>query len=295
MQILKNVRESADFIKSRLDVENAALAVVLGSGFNEGKEQFTITGSLDYADIPHFRKTGVSGHEGKCLSAKNNDGSRLILFSGRKHMYEGLSAAESVFHVYVSHALGVKNLLLTNAAGGINFNLNPGDIMLIEDHISLFIENPLKGENALYPERRFTDMSSAYSKRFRDEIIRACQKKGITLKEGIYAALQGPSFESPAEIQLLRQMLCDAVGMSTAAEAIVAAHCGMECAGLSFISNPAAGRSAKSLSHSDVKNAAENYGKRIGLILSEAVNAICNYAAQKELKEESNAKESKED
>ena len=244
------VSEAAEFIRGRV-AKIPDIAIVLGSGLGElaGRAEGALT--IPYADIPNWPPSGVVGHAGK-LVVGDLAGRRVAVLSGRAHYYEGHSLPRSTFGLRVMGLLGVKTVVLTNAAGGINTSFESGALMVIDDHINLFGTNPLIGPNEERFGPRFPDMTGAYSKRLRDLADRVAAARGITLAHGVYAALHGPSYETPAEIRFLRIIGADAVGMSTAPETIVARHMGIEVLALSCITNMAAGVLDRPLDHNEV-------------------------------------------
>jgi len=244
------MNKSAKFIKDKSTL-NPKIAIVLGSGLSSLTQALTESVEIDYNDIPGFLKTSVKGHSSKLyvgmLSTKE-----VYMLAGRFHYYEGHTAKEITSYVSVLKELGVDILILTNAAGGINEDFVPGDLMVIIDHINFANVNPMIGPNDDKLGPRFFDMSEAYSKRLRRIIHEAADNSGILIKSGIYIMYTGPSFETPAEIRMFGNMGADAVGMSTVPEVIAANHCGMEVAAISCITNKAAGLSDGRLSHEEV-------------------------------------------
>ena len=244
------VEEAARFLTAALG-EVPGAAVVLGSGLGSFADRLTAAARVPYSAIPHWPVPRTSGHAGTLVAGAVR-GVRVIALAGRVHLYEGHDVGVVTFGVRVLARAGVRTLLLTNAAGGINPELTPGSLMVIDDHLSLFVPNPLTGPNDLRTGPRFPDMSEVYSLRLRHFAAEAASDHGIFLEHGVYAAVSGPSYETPAEIRALRALGADAVGMSTVAEAIVARHAGMEVFGLSCISNMAAGLSSQPLSEAEV-------------------------------------------
>ncbi|MBO4693288.1 MAG: purine-nucleoside phosphorylase [Clostridia bacterium] len=231
-------------------------AVVLGSGLGGFAEGIDVKFSVNYADIPGFPVSTVKGHVGKLLFGFYNK-KPIVAAQGRVHCYEGYTPAEAVIPVRVLKLLGADTIILTNAAGGINENLNPGDFMLITDHISFFADSPLTGKNIDEFGVRFPDMSAVYDRKLIDIALSEAKKLKIELKEGIYAQVKGPQYETPAEIVALSRLGAQAVGMSTAIEAIAAKHAGMRVCGISLITNMAAGIWKKPLSHNEVIESSE--------------------------------------
>jgi purine-nucleoside phosphorylase len=232
-----------------------ALALVLGSGFNHVLRDLDVDARLAYSKIPGFPKTTVAGHGGELLIGKLG-GTPVIILSGRAHYYEGHSMEQATFAVRTLAAYGVKDLLLTNAAGGINRSFRVGDFMLLTDHINLLGTNPLRGP-ALPGLPRFVDLSQAYDLGLSALAVAAAKKSKAKLRSGVYLAVSGPSYETAAEIKAFAQLGADAVGMSTVPETIVARQCGLRVASISCITNLAAGISRSPLSHKEVLDTAE--------------------------------------
>lgn len=232
-------RKSADYIKRKIDL-NLDIALVLGSALGSLSSEIENPIVIDYKDIPNFLLSTVRSHAGKLIIGKLN-GKNVICMSGRFHYYEGYDFEELVIPIRVFHLLGVKTVILTNAAGGINKCFKPGDIMIIKDHLKLTGASPLRGENIEEFGDRFYDVSDMYTMELRDMTKETAKKIDLDIKEGTYIFTGGPQFETPAEIRVYRGFGADAVGMSTVTEALTAAHCGMRVLGLSLISNMAAG------------------------------------------------------
>ncbi len=231
------------------------VAVVLGSGLGDFATELRESRVLSYADIPNWPASNVIGHAGQLVVGGVGD-RRVIALSGRAHFYEGHPMEVVTFATRVLGQLGVKVLILTNAAGGINLRFSSGGLMLISDHINFMGTNPLVGPNDERLGFRFPDMSEVYSNRLRGLAREVAQTNGLTLEEGVYVAVHGPSYETPAEIRAFRTLGADAVGMSTAPEAIVARHMGMEVLGVSCITNMAAGVMPQPLHHDEVMETA---------------------------------------
>lgn len=226
------------------------LAIVLGSGFAEVAQSVERAIEIPYSELPGFHAPTAVGHPGKLLIGFIRK-TPVVVMNGRMHYYEGHSMAAVTFPMRVFSALGIRNLLLTNAAGGINRSFKKGDFMLIRDHINLMGDNPLRGPKP--PElERFVDMTTVYDNGLRAMAMEAAADCGVQLKQGVYLAVSGPSYETPAEIQAFLRLGADAVGMSTVPEALVARQCGMAVAGLSCISNMAAGLGETTLTPEDV-------------------------------------------
>jgi len=264
--IFAKVQAAAAAIRDRFDGPEetplAEVGVVLGSGLGHVASTLLEKGdarALNYEAIPHFPTSSVEGHAGQLVYGKSGETSALIM-QGRVHLYEGYSAAEVIFPARVLFALGVRRILLTNAAGGIS-QLSPGDLMVITDHLNLTGGNPLVGPSDGRFGPRFPDMSHTYEPALRTQAAEVAKELGIPLKAGVYAGLMGPTYETPAEIRMLKMMGADAVGMSTVYEAFAAAEAGVEVLGISCITNLAAGISKEKLSHDEVKETASRVEK----------------------------------
>ncbi len=250
-----SIMEAVDFIKKQSSLV-PRIGVVLGSGLGEFAGRVEGATAVPYEDIPHFQKVSVAGHAGR-LVLGSVGGVPTAVLQGRYHYYEGHGIEDVVFPVRVLGKLGVKSLLLTNAAGGIGRELRPGDLMVIRDHINLMGINPLRGANDERLGPRFPDMSAVYDPEFQDIIAAAQKEIGLAAPRGVYLALSGPSYETPAEIRMLASLGADAVGMSTVPEAICARHMGVRVAGISCVTNLAAGISTQPLSHKEVTETAD--------------------------------------
>ena len=252
-------------IRSRISVE-PRIAVVLGSGLGGFADDFEEAAAIPYEEIPGFVRSTAQGHAGRLVIGKV-DSVPVLAMQGRVHYYEGYSLEEVTFPVRTFGLLGVKTLVLTNAAGGINVELTQGALMVISDHLNLMGVNPLRGPNDERFGPRFPDMSAVYSPDLQALVVEEAKGIGIEVRRGIYGALSGPSYETPAEIHLLRNLGADAVGMSTVPEAIVARHMGLEVLGISCITNAAAGVFPEPLHHSDVMETAQQVkGQFIALL-----------------------------
>lgn len=245
------VAEAATYIRARVP-KLPEIAVVLGSGLGDYAATLKDAISLKYEDIPHWPSASVIGHAGKLVAGRAAGGRAIFALAGRAHFYEGYDLRTVTFNTRVLGLLGVKVLIITNAAGGINTSFAQGALMLISDHINLLGSNPLIGPNEPRFGERFPDMTEVYSKRLRALAREAEAGAGIRLEEGVYVAVHGASYETPAEIRYLRTIGADAVGMSTAPEAIVARHMGLEVLGISCITNMAAGVLPQPLDHEEV-------------------------------------------
>jgi len=260
----RHIRETA-----QRDID---VAVVLGSGLGAFAEMLTDRLVIPYEDIPDFARSTVEGHSGRLVIGRLPSTSITAgVMQGRFHYYEGYSLDEVTLPIRAFRALGVKRLILTNAAGGVNAAFSEGSFMLINDHINLMMISPLRGQHDDRLGERFPDMTEVYSKRYQ-EIARSCAKKiGLKLNEGIYLALQGPNYETPAEIRMMRILGADAVGMSTVPEAIVARQMGVSTLGISVITNAAAGVTNGPIEHSEVMKIGERVSRELCELLSEII------------------------
>ncbi|AJY77228.1 purine-nucleoside phosphorylase [Paenibacillus beijingensis] len=263
-----HIQEAAQFIASRTG-DKPEVGLIMGSGLGMLGDYIEGAVTIPYEEIPHFPISTVEGHAGELMIGKLA-GRSVVLMRGRFHMYEGYGPELTSFPVRVMKALGVAKLLVTNAAGGINTEYEAGDLMLISDHINLTGRNPLVGPNDNELGVRFPDMSEAYSRRLRAIARSTAEDQGFTLREGVYLAVIGPSFETPAEIRMMRIMGADAVGMSTVPEVIAARHSGLEVIGISCITNMAAGILDQPLSHTEVIETTE----RVKTLFINYVNAL---------------------
>jgi purine-nucleoside phosphorylase len=259
------IKEAADLIRSRVS-EVPRVGIVLGSGLGDFAGSLAGGVSMPYEELPHWPASRVVGHEGR-LVVGASQGRTVAALAGRCHAYEGHDLRTVTFAVRVLGLLGVKTLILTNAAGGVNTAFSQGALMVIDDHINLIGDNPLVGANDDRFGVRFPDMTEVYSSRLRSLADRAARRMSLLLPHGVYVALRGPSYETPAEIRYLRIIGADAVGMSTVPEAIVARHMGMEVLGISCITNMAAGVLPQPLNHAEVMQTATRVrGQFIGLL-----------------------------
>lgn len=248
------LNQAVHYIQS-IKATSPQVGIVLGSGLGAFVEQIKDKTIIPYNDIPFFKKTTVEGHAGQLVLGKVN-GVEIAILQGRFHAYEGLEMEEIVFPVRLLRVLGISSLILTNAAGGINLNYHPGDLVLITDHLNMMGKNPLIGANNNQMGPRFPDMSRAYNPEL-NEILKSVSKSlGHQLKEGVYAGVLGPTYETPAEIKMLRILGADMVGMSTVPEAIAANHMGLKVCGISCITNMGAGIVEQTLKHEDIKHEA---------------------------------------
>ena len=258
----------------RLSKVRPTLALVLGSGFHHLPGELEVDAQIAYDKLPGFPPTGVSGHAGK-LFIGHLGGTPVMVLSGRAHYYEGYPMTQVTFAVRALAAYGIRALLVTNAAGGINRGFRPGDFMMLTDHINLMGTNPLRGR-ALPGLPRFVDLTCAYDQGLRRLLRQAGRECSLKLRAGVYLAVCGPSYETPAEIRAFARLGADAVGMSTVPEVIVARHCGLKVAAISCITNLAAGRSRKALSHTEVLETAE----RVKTVAAQFLRSFARLYAQ---------------
>ncbi len=257
-EYFERVAAAARFVRERTG-DPPAVAIILGSGLGAFAERLSAARACAYGEVPHWPASTVIGHAGR-LVVGSAAGQRVAVLAGRAHYYEGHDLRTVTFGTRVLGLLGVKTLILTNAAGGVNLAFSQGALMVIDDHINLLGSNPLIGPNDDRFGLRFPDMSEVYSKRLRQVADAAARETGTTVAHGVYAAVHGPSFETPAEIRYLRTIGADAVGMSTVPEAIVARHMGVEVLGISCITNMAAGVLPQPLNHEEVMDTAARVG-----------------------------------
>jgi purine-nucleoside phosphorylase len=254
MTLQEKIFAAAEFLRSRIPFA-PEVGLVLGSGLGDFADTLEDAVRVPFADIPDFPQPTVEGHTGAFVFGKKQ-GKPVVALQGRLHYYEGFTQQELTLPIRVLAALGIRALILTNAAGGVNLNFRPGDLMLISDHINFSGNSPLIGPNLEAFGPRFPDASDLYSKVLRGRIQEEAEKNGICLREGVYAMYCGPNYETPAEIRMFRTLGADAVGMSTVPEALVAGHCGIPVVGISCITNMAAGVLPQKLSHQEVMETA---------------------------------------
>lgn len=263
------IKEALEYIRSITDFK-PRIAVVLGSGLGSPADELETEAVIEYGNIPHFPVSTVIGHKGRFVFSHIND-IPVAVMQGRIHYYEGYTMQQTVRPIRLLHEMGCDTIFLTNAAGGINSTFRAGDFMVIRDHISSLVPSPLIGTN--YPAgTRFPDMSHVYDDELSQKIVKCAAKLGIPLKEGVYIQLTGPNYETPAEVRMCRTLGGDAVGMSTANEAMAAVHCGMKVCGISFISNLACGISPEPLDHNDVAKAAVKAAPLFNALLKECIS-----------------------
>ncbi|MDR0874470.1 MAG: purine-nucleoside phosphorylase [Prevotellaceae bacterium] len=249
--MLQKIKETADFLRNKI-VPNTKTAIILGSGLGNLAEQITDKTEIPYGEIPNFPVSTVKGHSGKLIAGKlgNTD---ILAMRGRFHFYEGYDMKTVTFPVRVFQMLGIENLILSNAAGGLNPDFHIGDIMIIRDHINLFPENPLRGQNFDELGERFPDMSEPYSQKLIEIAKGVAAKNNIAVREGVFVGTQGPTYETPAEYRYLRLIGGDSVAMSTVPEVIVARHAGMRCFAVSIITDLGVAGKIAEISHEEVQ------------------------------------------
>lgn len=262
---LASIREKTDF--------KPEVALILGSGLGDYADGIQIETTVDYTEIEGFPVSTVTGHKGRFVFGYVGD-VPVVIMQGRVHYYEGYPMSDVVLPTRLMGLLGAKKLILTNAAGGINENFRPGDFMMLTDHIATGVPSPLIGPNLDDLGPRFPDMSEVYSHRIQDVIRNAASECEIDLKEGVYVQLTGPNYETPAEVRMCKIWGGDAVGMSTACEAMAARHMGMEIGGISCITNLAAGISKEKLDHKEVQETADRVSKDFKRLVTKIIETI---------------------
>jgi purine-nucleoside phosphorylase len=261
--------------------ESPIAAIVLGSGLNELADRVEGARVIPYGQVPHFPVPKVAGHAGQVLCGKLG-GQSVIVFQGRFHYYEGHDLDTVTFPMRVIQELGVKALILTAATGGIREGLRPGSLLLVTDHLNLLGANPLRGPNDDRLGTRFPDMSEVYSRRLRAIALEESKAMGIDLASGVYACMSGPSYETPAEIRMLRALGADVVGMSTVPEAIVARHAGIAVLALALVSNAAAGVSGAPITHVEVLEAGKKAAPELAVLIERVILRISTGESKRE-------------
>lgn len=262
LKCLESVRNKTDF--------KPEVAVVLGSGLGEFADQIQIEATIDYSEIEGFPVSTVVGHKGRFVFGYVEK-TPVVIMQGRVHYYEGYAMTDVVLPIRLMRMMGAEKLLLTNASGGCNPNFKAGDLMIITDHITTAVPSPLIGQNIEELGTRFPDMSEVYSKRLRKVIKDCAFDCGIEMQQGVYVQFTGPNYETPAEIRLAQVWGADAVGMSTACEAMAARHMGMEIAGISCITNMAAGISKVALNHKEVQETADRVAEQFKKLVEKVI------------------------
>jgi len=268
-----HVGEAAEFLQAKLDGRSPKIGIILGSGLGALADQLEERLVIPYQSIPYFPVSTVAGHEGRFVAGKLG-GKEVLCMQGRFHYYEGYHLKMVTMPVRVMKLLGIETLIVTNAAGGINTDFKPGDLMLITDHINMIGENPLIGPNWDAFGSRFFDMTTAYDPDYRRLAEETAISLGFSLQKGVYAWMSGPCYETPAEIRFLQTIGADAVGMSTVPEVIVARHAGMRVLGVSCITNMAAGITGEPLNHEEVTETADRVRTRFESLITQWVSRV---------------------
>ncbi len=273
-EITQQINEAVEFLEKKLPAR-PKVGLVLGSGLGTFVDHIKDPTIIPYSEIPHFRSTSVAGHSGRMVFGHIEE-TPVLALQGRWHFYEGHSMNSVVLPTRVICTLGVQNLILTNAAGGINKDFKPGDLMMIEDHINFMGDNPLTGKEPAEFGPRFPDMSDTYCKECRSVLERLAKTEKISLRSGVYVGVRGPTYETPAEIRMFRGWGGDAVGMSTVPEAIAARHLGVRVSGISCITNMAAGIGGEPLDHADIQDVANRVIQQFSTLLQKAIPELVN-------------------
>jgi purine-nucleoside phosphorylase len=272
IQLKPELSDAIEYISENVSI-NVREAIILGSGLGEFADLLENKKTVFFKDIPNFPQSSVAGHHGSLVFG-NLNGKDILAVQGRVHLYEGYSPEEIIFPIQVYHGLGIKNLILTNAAGCTNTNFSEGDLMLISDQINFTFKNPLTGKNNDQLGPRFPDMSMPYSKELIILAEKAASENNILLKKGVYFGLQGPSYETPAEIRMIQFFGGDAVGMSTIHDLIAAKYLGMNVLGISCLTNMGAGLAKKTLTHDDVTKTAHQVKNQFVKLISSIIKSI---------------------
>jgi len=270
--LMAQLQETSAFIQSKI-TNSAQTAIILGSGLGNLATQIIVDFEIQYTEIPHFPISTVEGHKGRLILGSLN-GVKVWVMEGRFHFYEGYSPEQVAYPVRVLKLLGVDNLILSNAAGGVNVNYEVGDLMIIKDHISLFSINPLIGKNETALGTRFPDMSEPYALDFIEKVKTIASKHQIKLHEGVYVGVTGPTFETRAEYKLIKAVGGDVVGMSTVQENIAAVHCGMKVFAISVVTDLGIREDNNTITHEEVLEAANAAEPKLTLIISDLVKQI---------------------
>ena len=276
--VVEQIQDVVSYLESRIGAARPEVALVLGSGLGGFADRIEKPVSIPYSDIPHFHKPSVEGHEGRIIFGTVR-GTSVAVLQGRWHFYEGHSMNSIVIPTRALAALGAHTLFLTNAAGGVNLKFHAGDLMVIEDHLNLMGDNPLTGKDSVMFGPRFPDMSEPYCRESITFVEQAAARLKISLQKGVYVGLRGPTYETPAEVRMIRIVGGDAVGMSTVPEAIAARHLGMRVTGISVITNMAAGIEQKTLDHAEVQETAGKVMNQLSDLIVESLPAIAQYSA----------------
>ncbi|MBS4536229.1 purine-nucleoside phosphorylase [Clostridium sp. D2Q-14] len=272
MSYLENIKEAANYIREKTRIRPKT-GLILGSGLGILADEIENSIKIQYKDIPHFPQSTVVGHKGQ-LVIGNIQGKEVIALQGRFHYYEGYSMKEVTFPVRVMNELGIDNIIITNAAGGANKNFEPGDLMIIEDHINFAFDNPLIGKNSNELGPRFPDMSHAYDEELINIAEQIATKNNIEIQKGVYMFLTGPTYETPAEVKMAQILGADSVGMSTVPEVVVAIHGGLKVLGISCITNMASGILDKPLDHNEVIETTQKVKNKFMLLIKEIIKEV---------------------
>jgi purine-nucleoside phosphorylase len=272
MHLTSDINQARDFIKGLTDY-TPEIGLILGSGLGSLADEIKNPITIPYTEIPHFAKSGAIGHANELVIGELM-GKTVVAMKGRFHYYEGFTLDEVTFPVRVMKALGVEKLIITNACGAVNTSFNPGDLMLITDHINLVGTNPLIGPNNDELGTRFPDVSQVYNRELRAIAAEIAKEQNITLQEGVYAWWSGPAYETPAEIRMIRTLGADAVGMSTVPEAVVAIHGNMKVLGISCLTNMACGILDQPLNHDEVIEVAALAREKFIKLVTEAIGRM---------------------
>ena len=271
--LMSQLKESADFIKAKMNGFEPEIGIVLGSGLGELGDEIENPIIIDYKDIPNFPVSTVAGHKGQLIIGELS-GKKVICMSGRFHYYEGYETYQTVFPIQVMKLLGVEKLILTNSAGCVNTEWESGTLMLITDHINLLTPSPLRGPNLDELGERFFDMTYAYDRELQQIALEQAKELGIDLKQGVYMYFPGPSYETPADIRAARTLGADAVGMSTVPEVTAASHCGLRTMGITCMTNMAAGILDQPLNHEEVLETSERVKEQFKTLIRAIVKAM---------------------
>lgn len=272
MHQVSEINKAKEFVQSKT-TEKPTIGIILGSGLGPFADTLEDAVHIPYHTIPHFAASGAVGHANELVIGKIA-GKTVVAMKGRFHYYEGVSLDEVTFPVRVMKALGVEKLIITNACGAVNTEFNPGDLMLITDHINLTANNPLIGPNNPELGVRFLDVSEVYNKAMRQIVLDIAKEQDIILRQGVYAWWTGPTYETPAEIRMIRTLGADAVGMSTVPEALIARHSGIDTIGISCLTNMACGILEQPLSHDEVIETAERVKSTFLKLISEVISRL---------------------
>ena len=272
LSMIESIRASAAALQAHLP-QQPAVGIVLGSGLGELAGQLEQPVAVPYGELPGFAQSTAPGHAGRFVAGRLA-GKPVLCMQGRLHFYEGHPMQAIAFPIRVMKELGVRTLILTNAAGGVNTSFSVGDLMVIEDHINFMGQNPLTGPNDEAVGPRFCDMTFAYTPALRQLAVQVAARQGVTLQKGVYLGYMGPSYETPAEIRAFRALGADAVGMSTVPEVIAASHCGLDVLAVSLITNMAAGIEKKKLSGEEVIEIANRRAQVLQGLISGVIAAL---------------------